>query len=255
MTMPTKAIVRAPGQTYPEALTRQDPRPPVDLDRARTQHAEYVAALRRTGLTVSELPPDGFHSDAVFVQDRVCVLDGRGIVGRSAVASRDGEEGPILEVLRRSIPIAAMRPPAFLDWGDVLIAEDRLFVGLSERSNEASAEQLQEMLAPRWKVTAVPTPADLLHLLSGCSYLGGGLLLAVDSLHSFAKENGMEVLAVPPEEAGAANTLALGPDVIVPAGYPETETRIARTGRRVHPVPVSEFEKRDGGVTCLSILY
>jgi len=250
-----RAIVRAPGKTFPTALTRQTPPPAVDLELAREQHSGYVRALRQAGLEVLELAPDDLHPDAVFVQDRVCVLDGCAIVGRSAVASRDGEEGPILDVLGSSFLTVPLRAPAFLDWGDVLIAEGRLFVGLSERSNEEAVSQLNTLLAPRRRVAAAPMPENLLHLLSGCSYLGRGLLLAVDSLSRFAQENGLEVLPVSGDEEAAGNVLALESGVIMPDGYPKTQARIAQTGRRVHSVPMSEFEKRDGGVTCLSVLY
>jgi dimethylargininase len=211
--------------------------------------------LREAGLEVLELAPDDLHPDAVFVQDRVCVLDGRAIVGRSAVASREGEEAPILEILRRDFAVETVSESAFLDWGDVLIAGDRLFVGMSERSNAEAVRQLQSMLAPRWSVSAAPMPVDLLHLLSGCSYMGGGSLLAVDSLAAFARDNGFDVVKVPAHEEAAANVLPLESVVVMAAGYSETEKAIRRIGRRVHAVPMSEFEKRDGGVTCLSILF
>jgi len=250
-----RAIVRAPGETYPAALTRQTPAPAVDLELAREQHADYVRGLRQAGLEVLELAPDDAHPDAVFVQDRACVLGGRAIVGRSAVAAREGEEAPIVEALRHHFPIARLEAPAALDWGDVLIAEDRVFVGLSERSNEQAVHQLQMMLEPQWNVASVPLPGDLLHLLSGCSYLGNGSLLAVDSLVRFARENGWKVVPVPSEEEAAANVLRLPDAVVIPGGYPKTAEAIRREGYRVHAVPMSEFEKRDGGVTCLSILY
>jgi dimethylargininase len=255
MPTPTRAIVRPPGRTYPQALTRLSPAPPVDPAAARTQHAGYVAALRRLGLDVTELSPDEDHPDAVFVQDRVAVFGARAIVGPSAVAERRGEAEPIAAVLQKSFPVVTLRAPACLDWGDVLATEEALFVGLSDRSNEAAVRQLRELLAPDWMVEAVSTPPDLLHLLSGCAYLGDGDLLAVESLSEFGSARGLNVVPVPPEEALSANVLSLGKDVIVPAGYPETAASIEASGRRVHPVPVGEFEKRDGGVTCLSILY
>ena len=253
--MPKRAIVRPPGRTYPQALTRLDPAPPIDRALAGVQHAGYVEALRRCGLEVTELSPDAEHPDAVFVQDRVAVVGGRAIVGPSAVAERRGEAEPIVAVLQKSYPVTTLRAPACLDWGDVLMTEEALFVGLSERSNEAAVRQLREMLAPDWMVEAVPTPPDLLHLLSGCAYLGGGELLAVDSLAEFGRARGLRIVPVPPAEALGANVLSLGREVIVPAGYPKTAASIEATGRRVRPVPVTEFEKRDGGVTCLSILY
>ena len=249
------AIVRPPGHSYPTALTRLEPRPAVDLAAARSQHAGYTETLARLGLAVEPLPADHERPDAVFVQDRVAVIDGRAIVGHSAVAGRRGEEEPILAVLSKKYPIVRLRAPATLDWGDVLITEEALFVGLSERTNEAAARQLRELLAPARMVEAVSVPGDLLHLLSGCAYLGGGECLAVSSLLAFARARGLSPLCVPESELLGANVLAIGRDVVVPAGYPKTAAALASTGRRVHAIPMTEFEKRDGGVTCLSILY
>jgi dimethylargininase len=227
----------------------------VDSPTARSQHARYAEALSKVGLAVETLPADDERPDAVFVQDRVAVIDGRAIAGPSAVAERRGETEPIAAILRKLFPIVELRAPATLDWGDVLVTEDALFVGLSERSNEAAVRQLRELLAPDRMVEGVAVPPELLHLLSGCAYLGGGDLLAVDILASFAAARGFSVLPVPEDESLCANVLAVGRDVVVPAGYPKTAAVLERSGRRVHAVAVSEFEKRDGGVTCLSVLY
>ena len=250
-----RALVRPPGATYADALTRLEPRPVVDLELARRQHKGYVATLRHAGLEVRELPADDEHSDAVFVQDRVCVLEGRAIVGPSAIESRRGETEAIIEVLGRSLPVVDLPPPASLDWGDVLVTEDALFVGLSGRSNQAAVEALRVVLGPGRKVEGVPLPPDLLHLLSGCAYLGGRTLLAVDSLEEFGRSRGFRVVRVAESEPLAANVLAIGKDAIVPAGYPVTAARIEQAGFRLRRISVGEFEKRDGGVTCLSVLY
>ena len=253
--MATRAIVRAPGRTYPEALTQREPRPVVELELALRQHRGYVATLRHVGLEVTELPADDEHPDAVFVQDRVCVLDGRAIVGPSAVASRRGEAVALVEELGRSFPIVELRSPACLDWGDVLITEDALFIGLSERSNEAAVEELREILGSRRSVEGVSLPPGLLHLLSGCAYLRDGKLLAVSALEPFARSKGFDVVPVAEAEPFAANVLIHEKRAVVPAGYPETSARIEKAGFHVQRIAVSEFEKRDGGVTCLSVLY
>ena len=236
-------------------MTRLDPPPPVDLALARAQHAGYVKALRGCRVEVTELPADDAHPDAVFVQDRILVVDGRAIVCPSAVESRRGEDGSLVAVLGPGLSLHQLLPPAFLDGGDILVAEDRVFVGLSERSNEAAVEQLASLLAPNYFVESVRLPSDLLHLLSGCSYLGRGLLLATDSVRRLPFAGRFEIVLVSEDEALAANVLALGGDLVLPAGYPKTSARIAEHGLSVHEVPVSEFEKRDGGVTCLSLLF
>ncbi len=204
---------------------------------------------------MTELPSDDEHPDAVFVQDRVCVLDGLAIVGPSAVESRKGEAEALIEVLRRSYPVIGLSRPACLDWGDVLITEDALFVGMSERSNSAAVDRLREILGASRRVESVSLPSGLLHLLSGCAYLGDRKLLAVKSLEDFARSRGFEVLPVAEAEPLAANVLVLGSRVVVPAGYPETAARLEKAGFRVQRISVGEFEKRDGGVTCLSVLY
>jgi dimethylargininase len=253
--MPARALVRPPGKTYPEALTRLTPPPRVSVELARSQHAAYVAALREIGVEVHELPADDSHPDAVFVQDRICLIDGRAILGLSAVASRRGEERPLVDVLERRYPIVELPPPAVLDWGDVLVTADALFVGLSERSNAAAVEQLSALLAPSRSVEPVAVPADLLHLLSGCSRLEEGLVLSIASLADFWRSRGLRTIPVAPGEELCGNVLAVGRHVVVPAGYPRTRAAIERAGLNVHTVPVGEFEKRDGGVTCLSVLF
>jgi dimethylargininase len=225
------------------------------MELARRQHKGYAATLRHVGLEVTELPPDDGHPDAAFVQDRVCVVDGRAIAGPSAVPSRRGETEAILQVLRPSHPIVELPPPASLDWGDVLITDDALFVGISERTNEAAVEALKKILGPDRNVEAVPLPADLLHLLSGCSYLGKGRLLSVSSLATFARSKGFEIVPVADSEPLAANVLIHDGWAVVPAGYPETASRLAAAGLRIQRISVGEFEKRDGGVTCLSVLF
>jgi N-dimethylarginine dimethylaminohydrolase len=45
----------------------------------------------------------------------------------------------------------------------------------------------------------------------------------------------------------------------VPAGYPKTERRIRefaeQSGLEVTVLDISEFEKADGSVTCLSVIW
>ena len=249
--LPTHAIVRPPGDTYPNALTRLDPPPRVDLELARQQHAAYEAALRKCGLEVIALPPDPEHPDSVFVQDPVLVADGRAIVCRSAAESRRGEVDALVEVLRPHMDIVELQPPATLDGGDVLIADRCLYVGLSTRSNRAAREQLGEITG--WPVEGVPLPENLLHLLSGCTTLGANRLLVVDSLGPLMP--GFEQFLVPGDEEQAANVLIVGHQAIVPAGYPKTAALVEQCGFAIHLAPMSEYEKRDGGVTCSSLLF
>ncbi|HLF28323.1 MAG TPA: arginine deiminase-related protein [Anaerolineae bacterium] len=250
-TNPTRALVRPPGDSYPTALTRLSPAPPIDLELAREQHTAYVSALRECGVDVIRLPPDPAHPDAVFVQDPVLVVAGCALASCSAAESRRGEADALLAVLEQYLPIAQLQPPATLDGGDVLLAEGQVYVGLSTRSNREACLQLATVTS--LPVEGVPLPADLLHLLSGCTYLGRNRLLTLAALAPMFES--CECIRVPEEEAAAANVLIVGEHAIVPAGYPHTAALVAQCGFKLHCVPISEFEKRDGGVTCLALLF
>lgn len=254
MKFPRRALVRPPPDSYAHALTRDaDPRP-VDLTLALQQHAAYAAALRRVGLAVTELPPDPNYPDSCFVQDPAFMLDGILVVARPGAESRRREARALVAALAPlEFPKYSLVPPGALEGGDVLVTEGKLFVGLSTRTNLEAVEQLRTVFSR--PVVAVPVPERYLHLLTGCSYLGAGRLLAAAACAALPELSGFEILVVPESEAAAANVLALGADVIVPDGYPRTAELLSCAGFTIHPVPIGEFEKRDGGVTCLSLLY
>lgn len=150
------------------------------------------------------------------------------------------------------LPMHRIVEPATLDGGDVMLTEDAIFVGLSERTNDDAIDQLQRIV--KRAVIRVRLPAGL-HLLSSCSYLGGGRLLVTSALDACPQFAGFHRLVLPGEEELAANVLKIGEDVIMPAGNPAAVRLIASTGLRVHQVPMTEFQKRDGGVTCLSLIH
>lgn len=67
------------------------------------------------------------------------------------------------------------------------------------------------------------------------------------------------VIAADPGEPGAANCLRLMDRLLVPAGCPRTERRLRafadEHGLELVVLDISEFEKADGSITCLSILW
>jgi dimethylargininase len=187
----------------------------------------------------------------VFVQDPVLIAGGAVVRLRSAAPSRQGEADSLVEALGHYLPVRDLAAPATLDGGDVLVAEDCLYVGLSSRSNHAGCEQLQALTGLR--VLPVALPSGLLHLLSGCTNLGHNRLLAVAALAPYFPE--FDSILVPDAESAAANVLVVGRHAIVPAGYPRVAGLVAGCGFTVYPVPSSEFEKRDGGVTCRALVF
>ena len=245
------ALVRPPGDSFASAISSTAAQ--IDVELAQRQHQAYREALNQAGVAVEVLPPDERYPDSCFMQDPALVIGGKAIIARPGAASRLGEEALVAPLLRTRFETVELTPPATLEGGDVLVLPDHVYVGRSSRTNAAGVEQLRAALAPM-PVDVIPV-CGLLHLLSGVTYLGRQTLLAVDALAGSPEFAGMKVLVVPGEEAYACNVLALGDWVIAPAGYDKTISLLEANGFRVLPVPVSEFTKADGGVTCLSLLF
>jgi dimethylargininase len=88
----------------------------------------------------------------------------------------------------------------------------------------------------------------VLHLKSAVTALPDGTLIGHPAYADLPD------LLVPPEEAGA-HVVPLGDDrVLMAASAPQTAKMLEKQGFSVTAVDISEFEKLEGCVTCLSVL-
>ncbi len=263
MHLPQTALVRPPDSSFAAALGQKPHAPAIDVTRAQVQHRLYASALRAAGLEVVVLPSAPGLPDACFVQDVALVLPAGVILARPAEPARQGEVDAMRAHLPADRPWVEIHPPGTLEWGDVLRIDNTFYAGQSARTNAVGAEQLRRVLGPwGYHVEALPVPHGL-HLLSGVNHLGRtpsapdgpGILVAWAVYAGLPQFAGLDVIVVPEREAPAANCLAIGECVIIPSGYPRTEVELRQRGFRVLSVPVDEFAKADGGVTCLSIIW
>ena len=91
----------------------------------------------------------------------------------------------------------------------------------------------------------------MLHLKSAVTALPDGTVVGYDPLVDDPTAF-PEFLAVP-EEAGAHVVLLDGTTVLMSASAPRTRELFESRGLRVVAVDISEYEKLEGCVTCLSI--
>jgi dimethylargininase len=229
-------------------------RQPIDVVRAEQEHAAYAATLVRLGARVLRLPPEPGLPDAVFVEDTAIVLDEIAIIARPGALSRRAETVSTAYALAALRPLAHIRAPGTLDGGDVLVAERRLYVGLSTRTNRAAVEQLTAILRP-FDYQVVPVVfTGCLHLKSGVTRVAGGLLLLNPDWVDPGIFYGHRAVEVDWSEPHAANALALGGTVIHPAHFPRTRARLEAEGLRVEAVAMTELAKAEAGVTCCSLI-
>lgn len=254
----SKAIVRAPGASFADGLTTAGLGAP-DLALALAQHAAYVEALRRCGLEVTSLPSDTEYPDSTFVEDTAVVTADWALVARPGAPSRQGEVEAIRAELSARFPsLGEIGAPGTLDGGDICEAGARFFIGLSHRTNEEGARQLEAFLSARGRpctiidVRAIP---GLLHLKSGMAAVAEGTLVVTEALARHPAFSEYNLIVTVPEEAYSANCLRLNEHVLVAAGSPKLAAELRGAGLATIELDMSEYRKMDGGLSCLSLRY
>ena len=207
------------------------------------------------------------------------------ILTRSGAPSRQEEVVSMRSELARLFPsLCEIRSPGTLDGGDVCEAGPHFFIGISERTNEDGARELAEILttygytssfvdirthardarathAQAARATqaqdarATARATSLLHLKSGVAYLRDKTLVITDTLAYREEFHEYDLLRVEPGEEYAANCIEVNGRVLIAAGHPHFAKKLCELGYETMELEMSEFQKMDGGLSCLSIRW
>ncbi|MFC9088308.1 dimethylargininase [Nocardiopsis dassonvillei] len=243
------ALMRRPG---PGLARGAAPRTEVDPVLAARQYTIYQEAVASAGWRVCEVAPAPEHPDAVFVEDTVVVCEDLAVLTRPGARERRGEvEGVEAAVRRLGLRVARIEAPGTLDGGDVLQVGSTVYVGVGGRTDAEGAAQLEQLLKPLGREVVRVGLGAAPHLKSAVTALPDGTLVGLPEL--------VEAGALPPvrraaEERGAHVLPLGGRDVLVSAAAHETIHQLSADRWRVLPVDISEFEKLEACVTCLSVL-
>jgi dimethylargininase len=244
-------LVRRPGGRLAEGLVSFGERREVDTALASRQWAAYVDVFAAQGWRVVEVAPADDCPDAVFVEDPVVVFGKTAVLARSGAPRRRPETDGVEAALAAfgGFEVRRIEAPGTLDGGDVLKVGPTVYVGRGGRTDDEGIRQLAAHL-PAATVVPVPT-TRVLHLKSAVTALPDGTVVGhpplVDDPAVFDR-----FLAVP-EEAGAHVVLLGGDRVLMAASAPETAALFRAMGLATVVVDISEFEKLEGCVTCLSV--
>jgi dimethylargininase len=231
-------------------LTHLD-RVPIDYERAREQHEQYRALLASLGCEVLSLPADEAHPDCVFIEDTAVILDDMAVITRPGAESRRGEVPVVAAALAPFRRLVHIEAPATLDGGDVLVLDNRIYVGSSSRSNEAALAQLRELTGR--EVVRVDVHGAL-HLKTAVTQIADRTLLINREWVDVAPFAGFTLIDIDPTEPFGANAVRLGDVVIYPSAFARTRAILESHGIDVRTVDADELAKAEGGVTCCSLL-
>jgi dimethylargininase len=246
------ALVRSPAPTLAKGQLTHVKRKPVKLALAETQWDSYVAALEAEGFETLEIDAADDHPDSVFVEDTVVMLGQTAVIASPGAESRRGEPDAVAATVSDlGLDVRYLRLPGTLDGGDVLKVGKTIYVGRGGRTNAEGIRQFRAIAGELgYIVVAVPV-TKALHLKSSVTALPDGTVIGHPTLvdHPELFDRYLEV----PEVAGVAVVVLSSSAVLMAASAPKTAALIADLGYRVVTVDISEFEKLEGCVTCLSV--
>ena len=251
----THAIVCPPCKNIINGITSTCLSKP-NRSKALQQHKNYAKLLEELGLDILVLPPDENYPDSTFVEDTAILVPNCAIITQPGAESRKGEIDAVEKLLKGEFSeIEKIIGSGTLDGGDVLEAENHFYIGISERTNQAGADQFIDILSKYGKIGSIIPVNKGLHLKSAVSYLGNNYMLIDSETINSNYFKGFTIITTGSGEGYAANSISVNGTVIMPKGFPKTMEEVEKAEFLVRTLEISEFRKLDGGLSCLSLRY
>ena len=249
-----RAITKKPCSRFSEGITTANLGKP-DLQLALLQHEDYIQALSLCGLEVIELEADENFPDSCFVEDVAVITDEIAVITNPGALSRSGEIQSMIPVLEKFRKLEFIQSPGTLEGGDVMEAEKHFYIGLTARTNEEGAHQLGAIFSRfGYSYSLIPVTTAL-HLKSIINYVGNNHFLASKGFSSLPAFSKFHVIEVSDAELYAANCLHINDRWIVPKGFGGVKSKLLKLNYDIVELDMTEFEKMDGGLTCLSLRF
>ena len=253
--MYSQAITRNPCKNFAAGITSSSNLGKPDYALMLQQHQAYVETLNKIGLQVTVLEALDDYPDAHFVEDTAVVVPEIVVIARPGAKSRRGEEITIEDELVKYKNIEKIKAPGTVDGGDVLIIGKKVYIGISQRTNQEGANQLSEILKKfSYDSTYIPVKKGL-HLKSDVNVIGKKTVLMKDIFFDHQDFKRYNKIRIAPQESYAANSLWVNHKLIIPKGFPKTKLRLLQAEFDVIELDMSEAQKMDGGLTCLSLRF
>jgi len=252
----THALCRRPALSITDGLRAEDHGDP-DHGIFKKHHQQYVQALEATGAKVTVLDALEAYPDSVFIEDAALCLAGTAIVLRPGAKSRFGESAALMPVLQQHFKkVVSLAGDGYVDGGDILVTENDVFIGLSQRTNQHGYESLSAIVSNLgYTARKINTPPNILHFKTDCGLLDSHTIFSTQALSSTGCFSDYDVIVAPEGESAAANLIRFNDTVMISDGYPKTKQVLEKAGYKVVCLPNSEAAKVDGGLSCMSLRF
>jgi N-dimethylarginine dimethylaminohydrolase len=235
-----------------------DGRPKPQSELMVRQHQRLVEILREEGVEVELVPP------VPGLPYQHATRDVGLVVGETIVVSRIKEEtrqleSQITEPVLQKYGLRVLTPDrGFVEGGDVIVDNGRLWVGVGGRTDEWGAEFLHRTFGRDYDVIPLHFGARYTHLDTLLGVLNGGHAIVYEPAFEAAslqriREAYPSIISLTDKEQtnAGANVLCLSPDKIISIAENTTvNKRLVQLGFEVVTLPYSEIIKSGGSVRC-----
>lgn len=252
-----KVVVCSPKEEYFVVVDRKahNITELADKDLAILQHTHLVETMKDFGtdvLIINELPD---HPNSVFTQDTSVASPEGYIKLRMGIKTREDEESWMSDFLdSKDVPcVGIIEKPATVEGGDVILAGNIAFVGISTRTNREGAQQIGNLLNRQgFAIRTHKVPSPFLHIGGAMSVIDVDTVLSVERVFPDNFFQGFKVISVPNDGFISGNVITLGNrELIVNMENKVAIAKLNQAGFTTHKVDLSEFTKGTGGPSCL----
>ncbi|WNF37524.1 dimethylarginine dimethylaminohydrolase family protein [Bacillaceae bacterium IKA-2] len=231
----------------------------IHIQKAMEQHAQFVQILKANGIDVILLPPAKKFPEQVFTRDIGFTLGQTIFVSDMAVPIRNGEEEILKNWLKGEELSYFNIIGDSIEGGDIIIDGNTIYVGISDRTNEAAFNHLKSLL-PTFTVTSVRFHPQYLHLDCVFNVISPTEAIifpgVIDKQDEELLRSKYDLIYVSPEEqfSLATNVLSIGNKKIFSLPVNKgVNGDLRKRGYDVIEVDITEIIKSGGSFRCCTL--
>ncbi len=231
----------------------------IHIERALEQHDEFVKTLKKYGIEVILLPYHKKYPEQVFTRDIGFTLGQTIFVAKMATDLRSGEENVLKQWLEDEEISYYNLVEERIEGGDVVIDRDTIYVGLSDRTEQKAAQQLQRLLN-QFNIITIPFKEKYLHLDCVFNVVSPDLALIYpnaltkEDIELFASR--YDLIEVSEEEQFqlGTNVLSIGNKRVISLPVnTNVNKQLRNRGFEVIEVDITEIIKSGGSFRCCTL--
>ncbi|WP_209124656.1 dimethylarginine dimethylaminohydrolase family protein [Alkalihalobacillus sp. BA299] len=231
----------------------------IHIQRSLNQHKQFVETLLSHGIDVVLLSPLTQFPEQVFTRDIGFTLGQTIFVAEMAHDLRKGEEEVLKTWLKNEEISYYNLVGDQIEGGDVLIDQSTIYIGLSNRTNEAAINHMRNLL-PQFEVVTIPFTEKFLHLdcvfniLSPTEALIYPEALAQNDIDFLASRYDLIEVSKAEQFTLGTNILSIGNKKIISLPINnQVNKQLNDRGFEVIEVDISEIIKSGGSFRCCTL--